>query len=133
MQEIELHPFIHNSGPAPLSVENIDYVNPYDYKSLHRHSYFELLLFDRGYGGKQIIDFNEYNIESETLYVIVPGQVHLMKRSFHENGMLIQFTKEYLARSVGPIYADCFYLLCSSPQIKLTRKEFLKLKSISTG
>lgn len=75
-----------------LVVESIDYNNPYDYKALHRHDYFELIIVNNG-KGRQIIDFESYNIGKEELYMIYPGQVHLMNRDTAQ-GILIQFKKD---------------------------------------
>ena len=111
-------------GHHDVVVENIDYSNPYDFNKLHRHAYFEFILFEKGLGGKQIIDFQEYEISSRTLYLILPGQVHLMKRLPDENGILIQFGTSALAQSVAPLKIDHRFQLSSSTAIELSTSEF---------
>lgn len=74
-----------------LMIESLDYNNPYDYKKMHRHDYFELIFVNEG-EGSQLIDFTSYPISGEQIYVIYPGQVHLMQRNT-ANGWLIQFRK----------------------------------------
>jgi len=74
-----------------LVVEALDYNNPYDYKRLHRHDYFEIIMTESG-EGNQLIDFTSYNMQAGEVYVIFPGQVHLMNRNT-ANGLIIQFRK----------------------------------------
>ncbi len=74
-----------------LVVEPLDYNNPYDYKRMHRHDYYELILVNSG-NGNQIIDFSSYAIQQGDIYVVYPGQVHLMHRE-SANGLVLQFRK----------------------------------------
>ncbi len=107
-----------------VAVEQIDYVNPYDHTVPHRHTYFEFILFEKGVGGSQIIDFSEYPNEQKTLYIIVPNQIHLMKRLPEENGILIQFTKDFLTQSINPIEVEWLFKLRSCPMIPLSEAEY---------
>lgn len=74
-----------------LIVEALDYNNPYDYKRMHRHDYYEVILVNSGVGN-QIIDFSSYSIQQGDIYLVYPGQVHLMHRNT-ANGLVIQFRK----------------------------------------
>lgn len=100
---------LHQLSTIPydnIKVERIDYPNPYDYKKLHRHDYYEILLIKEG-GGRQIIDFEESTLKSDSVYVVCPGQVHLLDRSPESLGWLVQFTQEALFRDEEvslPIY-----------------------------
>lgn len=112
-----------------LIVNNISYQNPYDFTTIHRHDYFEFMLFDHGGdGGIQTIDFEEYNIESKTLYIVVPNQVHLMRRKPSEDGILIQFTKEFLAQAISPFQVDWVYQLSASPKTLLSNDQYDNIK-----
>lgn len=75
-----------------LIIERIDYQNPYDYKKLHRHDYFELI-FVRDGNGSQLIDFSPYDVSEGDIYIIYPGQLHLMNRNT-ATGYLVQFRKD---------------------------------------
>jgi len=75
-----------------LVVEPLDYSNPYDYHTPHRHDYFEIILVREG-GGEQHIDFTKTKLESNGVYVIYPGQIHLLRRDGAQ-GLLIQFRKD---------------------------------------
>lgn len=74
-----------------LTIQHLDYKNPYDYSKMHRHDYFEVMFIKQG-GGSQIIDFNTYQLQANDIYIIYPGQMHLMDRR-DANGLVIQFRK----------------------------------------
>lgn len=74
-----------------LAIESLDYNNPYDFKKMHRHDYFEVIFVKHG-NGSQLIDFTSYPITTGEMYIIYPGQVHLMNRDTAQ-GLVIQFKK----------------------------------------
>ena len=113
-----------------LDIQYVSDKNSYDFTKIHRHTYFEFILFEKGSGGKQTIDFKDYPIESESLYVIVPNQVHLMRRKPEENGILLQFTKEFLSNCIAPIQIDWLMQLCVSPKINLTSIQYQNLRDL---
>lgn len=78
-----------------INIENVDHANHYDFTEPHRHHYFELIFFHTG-GGYQVIDFNNCELKRKSIYLICPGQIHLMKRESTANGIIIQFTNELL-------------------------------------
>ena len=82
-----------NSGNAPLFIWDISYSNEYDFTQKHRHNYFEIIFFEKG-GGKQLIDFQEYEVTDYTCYLIHPNQIHLLNRAPGSFGRLIQFRDE---------------------------------------
>ncbi len=77
-----------------INVERIDHPNPYNFKNLHRHNYFEVFLFQTG-GGEQIIDFELIPIRDHSIYIVFPDQVHLMKRAPEANGFVLQFEADF--------------------------------------
>lgn len=103
MHQKEINRISYVDLPQPskmLTIEPLDYRNPYDFKALHRHDYFEILLVNEGQGS-QLIDFTAYKIGKGGVFAIYPGQVHLMKRNT-ANGLLIQFRKE-LFEYINPV------------------------------
>jgi len=82
-----------NSGKSPLFIRAISHSNEYDFTQKHRHSYFEIIFFEKG-GGKQLIDFQEYEVMDYTCYLIYPNQIHLLDRAPGSFGKLIQFRAE---------------------------------------
>ncbi len=107
-----------------IAVEKISYDNPYRFDQLHRHKYFEFLLFDIGLGGKQIVDFIEYENSSKSLFLITPGQVHLMKRLPKENGILIQFNKNALNQAISPLKINYFFRVLLNTKIELSEDQY---------
>jgi len=76
-----------------VQVRKIDHKNHYDFTQRHRHSYFEIILFIKG-GGNQLIDFNEYEVKSNTCYLVCPQQIHLLNRAPGSYGFVLQFKEE---------------------------------------
>ncbi len=89
---------VHNFGNREIAfdIAELDeammesYENP---RSPHRHSYYEIFIFYKG-GGKHTIDFKEYDIETNALHFISPGQVHLIKRTKGCYGYVITFPED---------------------------------------
>ncbi len=112
-----------------FKVNEISYENSYDYSVVHRHTYFEIFLFDIGLGGEQLIDFNKYEIKDKTLFIAVPGQVHRLIRRQNENGIIIQFTQEFLNMQITTATIDTLFALKTNPVTRLSNTEYNALKS----
>ena len=124
---MEVHS-LHNKDFG-FKVNEISYENPYDYSVVHRHTYFEIFLFDSGFGGEQMIDFNKYEIEDKTLFIVVPGQVHRLNRKENENGLIIQFTQEFLNTQITTSSIDALFALKTNPISKLSNADYETLKT----
>lgn len=74
----------------PVMIESLDHKNPYDFTKEHRHEYFELILTEKG-GGRQWIDFTCFDMQNQSCYIVLPKQVHLLKRNEFTQGYVIQF------------------------------------------
>lgn len=75
-----------------INILPLDHSNPYDFKREHRHSYYEIILVERG-GCNQLIDFINYPGHDFSCYIICPQQVHLMNRNSSQ-GIVVQFTED---------------------------------------
>jgi len=75
-----------------LVIESLDYPNAYDFHAPHRHDYFEIILINKG-SGDQRIDFTSHDLNHGDIYIVYPGQVHLLNRNT-ANGLIIQFRKD---------------------------------------
>lgn len=117
---------LQNANHDHLSFQmiEIDHKPVYDFTSIHRHDYFEIILFENGETGSQLIDFKEYPISEKSLYVVIPNQVHLMKRKREENGIIIQFTKEFLQSSLWPLQNNFVKMLRKNPYTQLNSENF---------
>ncbi|WP_321279077.1 helix-turn-helix domain-containing protein [Marinifilum fragile] len=117
---------LQNANRDHLSFQmmEIDHKPVYDFTRIHRHDYFEIFLFENGGIGSQLIDFKEYHITGKSLYVVMPKQVHLLKRKKEENGIIIQFTKEFLQASLLPVQSDFMKILRKNPYTQLNSENF---------
>jgi len=91
-------------GASPFLVRDIAHTNHYDFTQKHRHSYFEVIFFEKG-GGLQLIDFSELEVKDHSCYIVHPNQIHLLKRDPGSFGRLIQF------RSISVISSSLFAML----------------------
>ncbi|MBL4703310.1 MAG: helix-turn-helix domain-containing protein [Flavobacteriales bacterium] len=82
-----------DTANVAIQVKSIGHENHYDYTTQHRHHYFEIMFFVGG-GGKNLIDFVEYEVKSNACYIIYPNQIHLLNRAPGSHGVLIQFKRE---------------------------------------
>lgn len=82
-------------GSMQINILPLDHSNPYDYKREHRHTYFEIMLIEKG-GGNQLIDFINYDAKDNSCYIIFPQQIHLMNRK-NSTGTVVQFTEDRIS------------------------------------
>ena len=67
----------------------------------HRHDYYTIIFFEVG-NGTHIIDFMEYNIECNSIFFILPGQMHQVKPASKPKGWTLKFTEEFLITNSIP-------------------------------
>jgi AraC-like DNA-binding protein/mannose-6-phosphate isomerase-like protein (cupin superfamily) len=93
---IPIHGF-NKEFPFELNKLNAAMMDNFDVaRNPHRHSYYEIFFFYKG-GGRHTIDFKEYEIESNSLHFISPGQVHTITRAKGCHGYVITFPEELYA------------------------------------
>lgn len=92
---IPIHDFTPEDdlGQLKMRYEPLNVRNGYDIMEPHRHLYYELFFFRKG-GGMHLIDFIEYPISDNSIHLIGPGQVHLLKRHPSSHGAVVHFRKE---------------------------------------
>lgn len=66
--------------------------------SPHRHNFFTVLVLNSG-NGKHIIDFSEYELKSNQVYFVAPGQVHQLIENKSSKGFVILFSDEFLTNN----------------------------------
>lgn len=88
---------LQNLGDPGLEiiVKDISRSDNADMHTTYSHNAYQLFLFEEG-GGNQLIDFHPHNIQSNYIYLIRPGHLHLMERSPQANGICMQFSADYL-------------------------------------
>lgn len=109
-----------------LIIEPLDYPNPYNFYTPHRHDYFEIILVESG-SGHQLIDFTRSELKTNHIYVIYPGQIHLLKRE-SANGLIIQFKKE-IFEHIFPIQHHYLYL--HESEISVSPSDFRHLYGLA--
>jgi len=60
----------------------------------HKHDFYIVLFITTGVG-KHTIDFNEYEVKPNTVFFMVPGQVHSWQLSEDADGYIIMFTATF--------------------------------------
>lgn len=92
--------------PIPFNLMELKEKSNYDFSTFHRHSYYEVFFFMKG-GGNHTIDFNDFQVKSNSLHFVSPGQVHLLKRALNSNGYVLLFSREFY--QLGFINNDFLY------------------------
>ncbi len=67
----------------------------------HRHDYYTVI-FVKEAAGKHILDFEEYDLQPDSLYFIFPGQVHQLIAEREPTGWVMNFTTEFLVNQGIP-------------------------------
>ena len=116
----------HNSTFSDLiNFEFVDYKNQYDVNSTHRHNYFEMIFFTNG-GGEQIIDFTKKSIEAFEVSIILPGQIHSLKRTDKTRGIVLQF-KEEIFSELNFLYRQILSLSGNFSSVTFPKNKFSHL------
>lgn len=89
---------LSNTQNSSIVINRLSKSNEYDFSEPHRHDYYELFYFQKS-GGEHEIDFKPFEIESATFQLVVPGQVHQMKRAPGSMGFVFLFTNEDIIES----------------------------------
>lgn len=98
---IPVHTLTENEGSS-FMVRRLSRYDGLDMEERHRHSYYEILLFDQA-GGSNMIDFEEYAVQAQSIHFISPGQVHALNRNPHTDGYVVTFTKDFMALNGGSL------------------------------
>lgn len=61
----------------------------------HVHTFYQIIWFKKG-TGKHYVDFNEYEIEDNTLFFISKGQIHNFDENY-QDGYMIHFNESFIA------------------------------------
>lgn len=111
-------------GKLPLRHVSLEVRNDYDFSEAHRHNYYEVFFFHKG-GGRHIIDFGTHEIPDNSVHIVGPGQVHLLKRMPESHGAVVHFSKE------TAIHLETVYPLLqstASPIIQHSKEDFQTIK-----
>lgn len=100
----------------------------------HRHSYYTVLLVLRA-KGRQIIDFNTFELSGNQVYFISPGQVHQIVEEDKSYGYALTFSEQFLLENgIERRFLNDLYLFQDygySPPLELEKEGVEKLKTIA--
>ena len=90
----------------------------------HRHNFYTILLVEKA-KGQHIIDFNAFNLGSQQVFFISPGQVHQVIEETKSIGHVLTFNTEFLvANNIALEFIDnlnLFYTYGYSPPLESQR------------
>lgn len=125
------HLHINTKHDKGIVIDKISHNNPYDHSQIHRHNYHEILFFFNGNGGEQKIDFVDYKIKKQAIYIIASGQIHLLKKKPEENGISIQFSEEFLSVNFASLQWEWMELFQNHSELVLNDSTFNELSGLS--
>jgi AraC family transcriptional activator of pobA len=113
-----------------FNFEDLHHKAPYDISKIHRHDYFEIILFEKG-EGEHIIEFETYNIKDNSISVIFPRQFHQLTISKESKGKIIMFKEELFCSEIlkQELRAYCIDLQSRLNYINLADSDFSIINS----
>ncbi|GLW93260.1 AraC family transcriptional regulator [Actinokineospora globicatena] len=89
------------SGLSPFAIGTFDEIGSFTRARFpHRHDFYEVLYLTGG-GGVHVVDFEPYDIEPNSVYVLAPGQVHFWQDTEQIRGRVLVFAEEFLLAHPG--------------------------------
>jgi AraC-like DNA-binding protein len=67
----------------------------------HRHDYYSIIFVEKG-EGEHVVDFTTYKVENQTIYFLLPQQMHQVIMKSEPRGWAITFTEQFLIRNAIP-------------------------------
>ncbi len=99
----------------------------------HRHDYYAIVLIEKG-KGVHYVDFKKYELEDNTVYFILPGQMHQLIPSEKPIGWVLAFNDEFLiTNSIPEKLINDIYLFNDygqSPPLPLNQLQMSVYKSL---
>jgi AraC-like DNA-binding protein len=82
------------NNPTAFEITRFEEMGELDIEDPHQHAFYEILWFDEGIS-KQTIDYQEYEIQPQTLFFISPNQVHHFEEYQPLKGGSVFFTEDF--------------------------------------
>lgn len=90
----------------------------------HRHDFFIVLVLKTG-SGKHVIDFRDYPVKGNTVFILRPGQVHSLQLRKNCSGYILQFGREFYPGVNGQA-SEKLRRVCMLNCRRLAKNEFLE-------
>ena len=96
MEEITIRKYDdqHVSGNFQIIKLDEDLKHQQMFEKIHRHDFYYLLAIKAG-GGDHHIDFEHYEIQNHSLFLLRPGQVHELSLEKGGSGFILTFDKQF--------------------------------------
>ncbi|MBC7922149.1 MAG: helix-turn-helix transcriptional regulator [Ferruginibacter sp.] len=102
-----------------------------DVEDFHKHTFYEIIWVDEGVC-KQVIDYQSYEVSSQTLFFISPGQLHEFEEWQRAAGGSILFTEDFFLlnqqdknKLFEMSFLDNFY---GNPYLKPDPKSYVEIR-----
>ena len=124
-----------NATDVPFEIGRLETTHPLrTSKRPHRHRFYEIIWVVDG-AGVHAVDFEEHAIRPQTVFLISPGQVHVVRVDRPLSGYMLLFTADFLA--LDGLAADAaadlpfFRPGVANPVLALADVEAAKLQAIA--
>jgi len=108
---------LHDLGDDFFAITTIEDGDEHFFNGVHRHDFYEVLWFtDVEPGQAHYIDFNQYPIARNDLFLLLPDQVHSMDQR-EKQGFVMAISKDFFERFIG---SDIFKLFRYSANFTVT-------------
>lgn len=102
----------------------------YDSSHAHRHNYFEILFFHES-GGDHEIDFNVHPVEANSVHLVSPDQIHVLRRGRNVTGYVLAFYADlFLNIGQNLDFIDTFHFFQHSYTAPIVHLEGDSLKQL---
>jgi len=92
----------------------------------HRHNFYLVVLFTHG-SGVHVIDFDRYEIQNGSLFVLQPGQMHHWELSQDIDGFIVFFSQELYNLYFGSKQIEDYPFFQAQPEMLLSSSELQKM------
>ncbi len=94
----------------------------------HVHTFYEIIWFTEA-GGVYTVDFHDYDIQANSIFVLSPGQVHCFDGKTRHKGVVLKFRTDFLdnmnAEKESLVKYSIFNAFYSSPYYLVTNPEVI--------
>ena len=132
--EVALHTFNRSEDDLPIFLSTLSSkCHGLKTESPHRHTFYEIL-FITGGEGTHIVDFENYRLQSPTVYFVSPGQIHFWRLNAFLEGYALVFCEDFLifpgsslkkAEEIG-----FFYNTEKTPELRLNNHQHEKMDQL---
>ncbi|WP_316741139.1 AraC family transcriptional regulator [Pedobacter antarcticus] len=114
-----------------FSMTTLEEADPQYFQQSHRHDFYEIIWFTEVEStAKQLLDFNEYTINNQEVYLLTPNQIHKMSPE-KKKGYALAFAKEFFHSVIGKAhefsYASSYYKAIVPLEKQLTFKQLFQM------